>query len=136
MNRTLAPYRFPVARRTQGGVVLFVALIAMVILSLAGVALVRAIDSSTGVAGNLAFRQSSIAPVNLAIEKAVDATKDATQPRSSPEGGIVMQFLIDGSEGGPLSQQAMRRLVEVVDGYRGQAEVFVVYRDSFPYQAV
>ncbi len=61
------------ARRTQGGVVLFVALIAMVILSLAGVALVRAVDSSTGVAGNLAFRQSSIAPVNLAIEKAVDA---------------------------------------------------------------
>ncbi len=47
-----------------------------------------------------------------------------------------MEFLIDGSEGGPLSQQAMRRLVEVVDGYRGQAEVFVVYRDSFPYQAV
>jgi hypothetical protein len=73
MNRIHAPYRFPVARRAQGGVVLFVALIAMVILSLAGVALVRAVDSSTGVAGNLAFRQSSIAPVNLAIEKAVDA---------------------------------------------------------------
>jgi type IV pilus assembly protein PilX len=59
--------------RSQGGVVLFVALIAMVILSLAGVALVRSVDSSTGVAGNLAFRQASIAPVNQAIEEAVDA---------------------------------------------------------------
>jgi hypothetical protein len=58
---------------SQGGVVLFVALIAMVILSLAGVALVRSVDSSTAVAGNLAFRQASIAPVNQAIEQAVDA---------------------------------------------------------------
>ena len=72
----------------------------------------------------------------LLRDAAPDATKDATQPTSSSEGGIVMEFLIDGSEGGPLSQQAMRRLVEVVDGYRGQAQVFVVYRDSFPYQAV
>ncbi len=55
----------------QRGVVLFVALIAMVILSLAGIALVRSVDTSTSVAGNLAFRQASIAPVNLAIEQAV-----------------------------------------------------------------
>ncbi len=52
---------------------LFVALIAMVILSLAGVALVRSVDSSTAVAGNIAFRQASIAPVNFAIEQAIDA---------------------------------------------------------------
>jgi hypothetical protein len=47
-----------------------------------------------------------------------------------------MAFVIDSSGGRPLSQQAMRRLVEVVDGYRGQPQVFVVFRDSFPYQAV
>jgi hypothetical protein len=47
-----------------------------------------------------------------------------------------MEFLTDSSGGGPLAQQAMRRLVEVVDAYRGQAQVFVVYRDNFPYQAV
>jgi type IV pilus assembly protein PilX len=58
--------------RSEAGVVLFVALIAMVILSLAGVALVRSVDSSTAVAGNLAFRQASIAPVNQAIEEAMN----------------------------------------------------------------
>lgn len=58
--------------RRQGGVVLFIALIAMVILMLAGLALMRSIDTSTGVVGNLAFRSSSMAPVNYAIEKAVD----------------------------------------------------------------
>lgn len=57
----------------QQGVVLFVALVAMVVLSLAGVALVRSVDSSTAVAGNIAFRQGSIAPVNQAIEQAIDA---------------------------------------------------------------
>lgn len=58
--------------REQQGVVLFVALIAMVILMLAGLALMRSIDTSSGVVGNLAFRSSSMAPVNYAIEKAVD----------------------------------------------------------------
>jgi hypothetical protein len=52
--------------------VLFIALIAMVILMLAGVALVRSVDSSTSVAGNLAFRQASIAPVNEKIEEAIN----------------------------------------------------------------
>jgi hypothetical protein len=47
-----------------------------------------------------------------------------------------MGFIIDSSGGHPLSQQAMRRLVEVIDAYRGQPQVFVVFRDSFPYQAV
>lgn len=59
--------------RRQRGVVLFVALIAMVILSLAGVALVRSVDTSTGVAGNIAYRQASIAAVNDAIEHSVNA---------------------------------------------------------------
>jgi len=56
----------------QRGVVLFVALIAMVVLSLAGVALIRATDAGTSVAGNLAFRQSSMALINAAVEQAAD----------------------------------------------------------------
>jgi len=52
-------------------VILFVALIAMVVLSLAGVALVRTVDTSLGVAGNLAFRNISSGPVNHAIEESI-----------------------------------------------------------------
>jgi len=59
-------------RVRQRGVVLFVALIAMVVLSLAGVALIRATDAGSSVAGNLAFRQSSMALINVAIERAAD----------------------------------------------------------------
>ncbi len=66
-------HRFPAPRassRQQRGVVLFVALIGMVVLSLAAVALLRSVDSGTSIAGNLAFKQASIGPVNYAIEQA------------------------------------------------------------------
>jgi hypothetical protein len=59
-------------RSAQRGVVLFIALIAMVVLSLAGVALIRAVDTSGSAAGNIAFREASVTAVNLAIEQAVD----------------------------------------------------------------
>ncbi len=61
------------APKRQQGIALFVALIAMVMLSLAGIALVRSIDTTNSVASNIAFRQGSIGPINAAIEAAVDA---------------------------------------------------------------
>lgn len=68
-------HRIPVTSRfrRQQGVALFVALIAMVLLSLAGIALVRSVDTTSSVASNIAFRQGSIGPVNRAIEEAIDA---------------------------------------------------------------
>ena len=52
---------------------MFVALIVMVGLSLAAIALIRSVDTTTTVIGNLAFRQASILPANLAIEEAAAA---------------------------------------------------------------
>ena len=73
MNRTRsAVFARAGAPVRQRGVVLFVALIAMVVLSLAGVALLRATEAGSSVAGNLAFRQSSMALINIAIEQAAD----------------------------------------------------------------
>jgi Tfp pilus assembly protein PilX len=59
-------------RARQRGIVVFVALIAMVVLSLAAVALLRAVDTSSSVAGNLAFRQAANALINTAVEQATD----------------------------------------------------------------
>ena len=61
------------ARPTQRGIVLIIALIVMVALSFAGVALVRAVETTTAVVGNLAFRQAAISPANLAVETATAA---------------------------------------------------------------
>ncbi len=67
----------------QRGVVLFIALIVMVALSLAAIALIRSVDTTTTVIGNLAFRQASILPGNLAVEEAAAALfQDADVPRT------------------------------------------------------
>ena len=64
--------------REQRGVVLFIALIVMVALSLAGIALIRSTDSATIVTGNLAFKQASIAAVERSIEQAVHSLWDGS----------------------------------------------------------
>lgn len=55
----------------QRGVVLFFALVALVAMSLAAVALIRSVDTSTLIAGNLSFKQSAIIGGDAGIEAAV-----------------------------------------------------------------
>ena len=57
-------------RRAQEGAVLFIALIVLVAMSLAGVALLRGVDTGTIIAGNLAFRQTSMHVADLGVEAA------------------------------------------------------------------
>jgi Tfp pilus assembly protein PilX len=59
-----------VPRSRQRGVILFIALIVMVVMSLAAIALMRSVDTTTAVIGNLAFRQASMLPANYAVEDA------------------------------------------------------------------
>jgi type IV pilus assembly protein PilX len=60
-------------RPRQRGIVLIIALMVMVAMSLAAIALIRSVDTTTAVIGNLAFRQASILPANYAIEDAAAA---------------------------------------------------------------
>lgn len=55
----------------QGGVVLVIALIMLVAMTLAGIALVRSVDTSTMIAGNLAFRQSATYSGDKGVEVAI-----------------------------------------------------------------
>jgi Tfp pilus assembly protein PilX len=58
-------------RAGQRGIVVFVALIAVVILSLAAVGLMRSVHTNTIVVGNLAFRQAAQSMSSAAVEKAI-----------------------------------------------------------------
>jgi len=72
---------------TQGrerGVVLFIALIALVALTLAGIAIVRSVDTGNVVSGNMAFRQAALQRSDLGVQAAfialpgiLAASKDA-----------------------------------------------------------
>lgn len=73
MNIRLASSKAPAPLAAERGVVLFIALIVMVVMSLAAIALIRSVDTTSQVISNLAFRQASILPANHAIELAASA---------------------------------------------------------------
>ena len=75
--------RTPIVRR-QRGFVLFIALIVMVAMSLAAIALIRSVDTTNILIGNLAFRQSSILPANMAVEQAAAALFPEAAPTGVP----------------------------------------------------
>ncbi len=55
----------------QRGVVLFFTLIALLAMSLAAVALIRSVDTSTLIAGNMAFKQSATTSGDSGVESAI-----------------------------------------------------------------
>lgn len=59
--------------KQQRGVVLFIALIALVIMSLAAVALIRSTDTNTLITGNLAFKQAATTSADAGVEAAITA---------------------------------------------------------------
>jgi Tfp pilus assembly protein PilX len=63
--------RMPAGRGRQRGVVLMVALIVLVAMTLAGIALMRSVDTTTIIAGNLAFQQSATNSGDIGTETAV-----------------------------------------------------------------
>jgi Tfp pilus assembly protein PilX len=65
-------------RRAQEGAVLFIALIVLVAMSLAGLALLRSVDTGTIIAGNLAFRQTSMHVADLGVEAAREWLRTTT----------------------------------------------------------
>ena len=59
------------AMAAQRGIVLFFALVALVIMSLAAVALIRSVDTNTIIAGNLASKQAAVTSADSGVETAI-----------------------------------------------------------------
>ena len=58
------------ARSLQQGASLFVAMVTLVIITLAGIALVRSVDTGMLVAGNLTFKEASLSATDVGLEEA------------------------------------------------------------------
>lgn len=58
--------------KPENGVVLFIALIALVVMSLAAVALIRAVDTNSLITGNLSYRQTATISSSYGIESVAD----------------------------------------------------------------
>lgn len=59
-------------KNKQTGVVLFLAMIALVVMSLASVALIRSVDTNSMITGNLAYKQTAAISSSYGIESMVD----------------------------------------------------------------
>jgi type IV pilus assembly protein PilX len=64
------------SRLAQRGVVLFIALIVLVAMSLAGIAIMRSVDTGNLIAGNVAFKQGTLASADRGIDEAFTYLKN------------------------------------------------------------
>jgi len=67
-----------IVRRDQQGVVLFVALIVLIIMTLAGLALLRQMGAGTSIAGNIAFKENATSVADRGTEVARQWIRDNT----------------------------------------------------------
>jgi type IV pilus assembly protein PilX len=81
VRRTRVP-----SRQRQGGVSLLIALLVLVSMTLAGLALIRSVDSATLLAGNLAFRKSAEASADTGMETAIAALRIKTASALEADG--------------------------------------------------
>ncbi|MGZ8259042.1 MAG: pilus assembly PilX family protein [Caldimonas sp.] len=83
------PVRARGSARRQGGVVLFVALIVLIIMTLAGLALLRQMGVGTSIAGNVAFKENATSVADRGTEWArawLIANSAITSSDSIPNG--------------------------------------------------
>lgn len=83
----------------QRGVVLLIAIIMLVVLTLAGLALVRSVDTSNLIGGNMAFREAAVNSGDLGVEAALAALPAYA---ANPDNNIANQYyatmqLLDGN---------------------------------------
>lgn len=98
----------------QRGMSLIFALLALLALSLGAVALVRSVDSGTGVLGNLGFKQETVASAERATQAAVDwlaANATALEANNTAVGYYASAYdNLDAT--GQLSSNSTRVLVD------------------------
>jgi len=66
----------PTLRQNQRGIVLFIALIVLVAMTLAGVAIMRSVDTGNLISGNVAFKQGTLTSSDRGIDDAFNYLKN------------------------------------------------------------
>jgi type IV pilus assembly protein PilX len=75
-----------VGKNRQQGAVLLLALIALVAMVVGALAMFRSIDSATGVAGNIGFRQQGVAVTDVGVEAAMNWLSGGTDLENNHAG--------------------------------------------------
>lgn len=112
MSALLCNLRRRARQGHQRGVSLIFALIALAVLSLAAVALVRSVDTSTVVLGNLGFKQDAVAAADQGVEQAITwlAANIAATDNNAP--GYLASYVATLDATGSHSSNAARTVVD------------------------
>ena len=116
--------RYRGVARKQRGVVLFFALIALVVMSLAAVALIRSVDTSTMIAGNIAFKQAATTSGDSGLEAAITAL-NAAQTSMANAGISVLN-----DTGCPSACSNILNTSDPSIGYYSNADPSIILTDS------
>jgi len=105
--RRRSPLRAP--PRAQRGIVLFIALLVMVGLAIAGVALLRSTDTATTVTGNLVLKQAASSAVDRGVERAINALWEAAPSLDRTQHAPAQNFYacIRGAAGGCMAANSV-----------------------------
>ncbi len=89
----------------QAGVVVFVAMLVMVALALAGIALIRSTDTTTSVSGNLMLKQVATSAVDRGIEQTIHALWEASPALDRTQHSAAANYYacVRGAAGGCLA---------------------------------
>jgi len=95
--------------RAQRGIVLFIALLVMVGLAIAGVALLRSTDTATTVTGNLVLKQAASSAVDRGIERAINALWEAAPALDRTQHAPAQNFYacVRGAAGGCMAANSV-----------------------------
>lgn len=95
INQSNFPRSSRLSKKGQRGVVLFIALIVLVAMSLAGISMMRAVGAGTQVAGNLTLHHSSVQAPEAAFENALAQIVNRVNigTTAQPEVGTAYSYL-------------------------------------------
>lgn len=101
--------RIPASAQGQRGIVLFIALLVMVGLAIAGVALMRSTDTATTVTGNLVLKQAASSAVDRGVERAINALWEVAPALDRTQHAPTQNFYacIRGSAGGCMAANSV-----------------------------
>jgi len=132
-RRFQRPTRQP---RDQDGIVVLIALIAMLALGYAGMALMRSVDASTAVTGNVGLSQGATLATDAAVEHAIAALFERrliADPTSDDESQsyYASRQTLEDTRGVPFALQKLSNYgaaARVIDGGAGNSVRYVIER--------
>ncbi len=114
----------------QRGVVMFVALAVLILMTLAGLAMLRQMGGAVSIAGNLAFKQNATSAADVGTETARAMVMASTFDRTNTNAaaGYYSSWKKDDVDPSTYFSDPLLAVTPIVDTVTGNSTIYVVHR--------